>query len=353
MLRGLSNLKKLYIYENRRLSEIPSGILKKLQNLTTFFASSCSFSSLEEDVFSDLINSKTVTLKSNKIERLPPNLLRNNILLTVFSCSNNKISTLPTRIFHELSELRWLFLKFNRLENLPEDVFQNLSSLQSLDLSENRLTFLHENIFFPLTNLTFLDLSKNNLTKIIGKLPFGRGKHLNYLRLKNVGLTEWLVINWSEYNLTYVDFSNNHFDTVKLPIYTPNRMQMNLSNCKIRTIYLDDWKYGFRMPIYYLSNNEITCDYEQQQFISVFKSNTQLAKKMFLNIENTKFYGEERNLLDNTSFVIIGNYCPINFDCSAQQDHVMVNCSGKGTIDHHDQSTKFQKFSSRMRRVSI
>ncbi|XP_023214047.1 leucine-rich repeat-containing protein 15-like isoform X2 [Centruroides sculpturatus] len=329
MLKGLCNLKTFKISWNHELSEIPSGFFKKLSNLTEINAVFCSFISLEEDVFSDLINLKDVDLVFNRIEHLPPNLLRNNKLLKRFSCSLNKISTLPTGIFHGLSELQTLNLHTNRLENLPEDVFQSLSSLQRLDLSFNRLTFLHENIFLPLTNLKYLDLSNNNLTKIIGKHPFGSSKHLSTLRLKNVGFTQWPVINWTQYNLTEVDFSYNSFETVKLPIYTPNRMQMNLSNCKIRTIHLDERKYGFQMPTYNLSNNEITCDHKLQKFVSFVKSNIKVAKKMFPNIENTKCYGEERNLLDNTSLVVIGNKCPINCECFKEQNHVIVNCSGK------------------------
>ncbi|XP_067123571.1 protein toll-like [Centruroides vittatus] len=331
MLKGLSNLRTFNITGNKQLSEIPSGFFKKLHNLTEIDASSCSFSSLEEDVFSDLINLKYVDLDLNNIEHLPRNLLKNNKQLTKFSCSFNKIQILPTRIFNGLSELQLLNLKGNRLENLPEDVFQNLSSLQHLDLFNNRLTFLPENIFFPLTRLTFLSLSDNNLTKLTGKHPFGSSKHLNYVRLNNAGLTQWPVFNWTEYNLTEVDFSNNYFETVKLPIYTPNRMKMRLYNCTIKTIYIDEWKYGFQMPTYYsLNNNEITCDYKLQQFVFALKSNIEVAKKIFQNIENTKCYREKKNLLDNTSFVVIGNYCPVNCECSAQENHVIVNCSGKG-----------------------
>ncbi|XP_067130987.1 leucine-rich repeat-containing protein 15-like [Centruroides vittatus] len=315
--------------ENRRLSKIPSEFFKKLHNLTKFDARGCSFSSLEEDVFSDLINLKIVILNYNRIEHLPPNLLRNNKLLTEFSFAYNKISNLPTGIFHGLSELRKLDLGKNRLENLPEDVFQNLSSLQFLDLSRNRLTFLHENIFLPLTRLTNLSLSENKLTKLTGKRPFGSSKRLRTVSLKNAGLTQWPVVNWTEYNLTEVDFSNNHFETVKLPIYTPKRVKIDLSNCKIRTIYVDDRRYGFRMPTYDLSNNEVTCDHKLQQFVSALKSNIEVAKEMFPNIENTKCFGEERNLLDNTSFLVLGNYCPINCECSGPENHVMVNCSGK------------------------
>ncbi|XP_023243475.1 leucine-rich repeat-containing protein 15-like [Centruroides sculpturatus] len=330
MLKGLFNLRTFSITKNRDLSEIPFGFFNKLHNLTEFSAWSCSIYSLEEHVFSDLINLNIVDLNSNKIKHLPPNLLRNNKRLARFFCSFNKISSLSIGIFRGLSELRSLTLRGNSLENLREDVFQNLSSLENLILSENRLTCLHENLFLPLTKLKHLDLSKNNLTKIIGERPFGISKHLNYLNLYKTGLTQWPVINWTQYALTDVILSNNHFETVKLPIYTPNRVKIYLYNCKIKTVYIDDRKYGFQMPTYYLSFNEITCNHELQQFVFAIKSNIEVAKKMFSDVEKTKCYGEERNLLDNAPFVVIGNYCPVNCECSFEQNHVMVNCSGKG-----------------------
>ncbi|XP_023234993.1 carboxypeptidase N subunit 2-like [Centruroides sculpturatus] len=330
MLKGLSNLSTFSIGWNREVSEIPSGFFKKLHNLTKIYAEVCSISSLKEDVFSDLINLKTVYIGFNQIKHLRSNLLRNNKRLTRFSCYSNNISTLPTGIFRGLSQLQFLSLGKNRLENLPEDIFLNLTSLQTLTLSSNRLTFLPEKIFLPLTRLTLLELYDNNITEIIGEHPFGSSERLSEVNLNKAGLTQWPVINWTQYNLNKVFFSNNNFETVKLPIYTPKRVKINLSNCKIRTIYIDEWKYGSEMPTYNLSNNEITCDHKLQQFVSFVKSNMEVARKMFPNIEKTKCYGEERNLLENTSLVVIGNNCPMNCECFTEKNRVIVNCSGKG-----------------------
>ncbi|XP_067131000.1 leucine-rich repeat-containing protein 15-like [Centruroides vittatus] len=98
MLKGLLNLRKFYIFEIITYHKFRPDSLKTAQ-LDCIFRMGCSFSSLEDDVFSDLINLKSVDLDFNQIEHLPPNLLRNNKLLTSFSCSYNKISNLPTRVF--------------------------------------------------------------------------------------------------------------------------------------------------------------------------------------------------------------------------------------------------------------
>ncbi|XP_067118987.1 leucine-rich repeat-containing protein 15-like [Centruroides vittatus] len=245
MLKRLSNLKTFSMDRHKRLSEIPVGFFKGLHNLSVLSAWGCSFSALEEDVFFDFINLTAVDQDLNQFEHLPENLLKNNNMLILLSFSGNEITTLPRRIFHGLSNLRYITLLKNRLENLPEDVFLNLSSLQILILALNRLKHLPENIFFTLNNLLFLDISYNNITDISGKHPFGKSKHLRHLDVSNAGLTEWPMINWTEYNLTTVNFSNNHSETVNLPIYTPNKLTIDLSNCKIRTIYMDEWTYGF------------------------------------------------------------------------------------------------------------
>ncbi|XP_023225950.1 protein toll-like [Centruroides sculpturatus] len=339
MMKGLSNLRIFSINRNSGLSGIHTKLLTDLHNLTEFHAKNCSLSILKEDLFFDLINLILIDISYNQITYLPSNLLKNNKMLTKLFCSHNRISELPTGIFEGLSTLRELNLAGNQLKNLSKYDFQNLLSLKTLILSQNRLTRLPEDIFLTLSNLSYLDLSNNSLSRISGKHPFGSSKHLSHLRLMYANLAVFPMINWTEYNLTDVDFRGNRFGIVKLPIYTPNHMKMNLSNCKIETIYIDDWIYGFQMPTYDISSNEIICDYDLYQFVTVLKSNIKIALKMFPNIEKTTCYTEARNswrnvrqirLLDNTPFVAIGNYCPTNCKCLTEHYYVKLNCSRKG-----------------------
>ncbi|XP_067138485.1 protein toll-like [Centruroides vittatus] len=329
-LKGLSNLRTFSIDQNNRLSVIPTGLFKGLHNLTTFRALLCSISELDDDVFFDLINLQYINLDANQIEYLPPNLLKNNKLLTKFSCMDNKISALPSGIFRGLSHLFHVNLMGNRLKNLPKDIFANLSSLNTLVLSNNRLKLLLEDVFLPLTRLFQLDLSDNNLIKLSGKHPFGKSKDLDILRLYKAGLIEWPVVNWTEYNLTYIDFSDNHFETVKLPIYAANRMIIDLSDCKIRTIYIDEWKYGSEMPTFDLNKNKVTCDRKLRQFVFALKPNLNRTLKMFPDIKYIKCYGEKETVLEHISSVVPKEYCPTNCYCFAEKNEVTFNCSGKG-----------------------
>ncbi|XP_023234992.1 protein toll-like [Centruroides sculpturatus] len=329
-LKGLSNLNTFFINYNYRLSVIPAGLFKGLRNLTEFQATGCSISELEDDVFSDLINLESISLDSNEIEYLPPNLLKNNKLLKSFSCRDNKISTLPSTIFHGLSHLLQVNLMGNRLKNLPKDVFANLSSLITLVLSNNRLKLLPEDIFLPLSHLLELDLSNNNLIKLSGKHPFGSSKYLVTLHLDKAGLIEWPVVNWTAYNFRRIDFSYNRFETVKLPIYTPNRVLIELFRCKIRTIYIDERKYGSKTPSFFLDKNKIICDQKLRQFVFALNSNLNKTLEMFPDIKYIKCYGERKTVFEHISSVVPRKYCPTNCDCFAEKNEVTLNCSGKG-----------------------
>ncbi|XP_067141793.1 carboxypeptidase N subunit 2-like [Centruroides vittatus] len=256
LLRGLSNLRVIFIAFNRELNSIPSRFLKGLINLTKFYAGYCSLSEIKEDLFTDAINLEILDLDTNKIDRLPSEVFKNNQNLQELHIQENRISTLPDGIFDGLLKLKKINLGQNRLENLPEDTFRNLPSLETLNLAENRITSLPENIFFSVNNLKNLVLSSNNLRSISGEF-YVSSKHLEYVNLRNTSLSKWPVIDWAKYNLTYVDLSFNRFETVKLPIYTPNPMILKLSDCKIKTVYIDDQKYGSNTPTYYLSNNPI------------------------------------------------------------------------------------------------
>ncbi|XP_023236942.1 protein toll-like [Centruroides sculpturatus] len=323
LLKGLSNLRILSV--SGTFSELRSVFLKGLDNLTEFRASNFPSLQIEQDFFSHSINLEKMVFHSNDVLHLPSNLLKNNKNLEIFQYTWNKLSTVPNGIFDGLSKLKKIYLWGNGLEIIPEDTFQGLSNLEELDLSYNHLTLLPKNIFLSTNNLRVLDLSENNFSKI----SFEFNNKLERLYLYKAGLTEWPNLNWTKYNLTYVYASSNHFETVKLPIYTPNRIKMDLDYCHIKTIYIDEWKYGFNTPSYELSDNPITCDGELLHFISTVRSNLQISLRIFSDLKYKKCHGEERKLLDFTQFYVIRSHCPMNCECFSENDDLRVDCNRK------------------------
>ncbi|XP_023212354.1 protein toll-like [Centruroides sculpturatus] len=337
LMKGLSNLtifsisgksshsKYLFSKGPHNVTHLRSVLLKGLDNLTEFRASYFPSLRIEEDFFSHSMNLRKVDFSFNEFLHLPSNLLKNNKNLHIFLCRWNELSTVPNGIFDGLSKLKQISLCGNRLENIPEDTFRGLSNLEEVDLSSNRLTFLPKNTFLPTSNLRILDLSENNFSKI----SFEFNNKLERLDLKNAGLTEWPNLNWTKYNLTYVYAPFNHFETVKLPIYTPNRMEMDLDYCHIKTIYIDEWKYGFNRPSYKLVENPITCDGELLHFISTVQSNLEISLQIFPDVIYKNCHGEERKLLEFTQFYAIRSHCPMNCECFSENDELKVDCNGK------------------------
>ncbi|XP_023243612.1 toll-like receptor 6 [Centruroides sculpturatus] len=324
LLKGLSNLRILSISGN--FFRLRSVFLKGLDNLTEFRASNFALLRIEEDFFSHSMNLRKVDFNSNQVLHLPSNLLKNNKNLEVFHCEKNKLSTLPNGIFDGPSNLKEISMKGNVLENIPENSFQRLSNLEELDLTYNRLTFLPKNIFLPTNNLRILRLSHNNFSKI----SFDFNNKLEELYLEKAGLTEWPNLNWTKYNLTYIDFTGNIFETVKLPIYTPNSLMIDFYFCHIKTIYIDEWKYGFNRPTYELRFNPITCDGELLHFISTVQSNLEISLQIFPDVKDMKCHGEERKLLEYTQFYVIRSHCPQNCQCFSENDELRVDCNRKG-----------------------
>ncbi|XP_067129495.1 carboxypeptidase N subunit 2-like [Centruroides vittatus] len=323
LLKYLMNLRILTI--SGKFTELRSVFLKGLDNLTEFRASYYPSIRIEEDYFSHSINLRKVALYHNNVLHLPSNLFKNNKNLEIFQCNWNKLLTLPNGIFDGPSNLKKIDLHENRLENIPEDFFQRLTNLDKLNLSYNRLTFLPKHIFLPTNNLRILRLSGNNFSKF----SFDFNNNLEQLYMYRAGLTEWPNLNWTKYNLTYVDFQSNHFETVKLPIYTPNRMNIDLNFCHIKTIYIDKWKCGFNTPRYKLRYNPITCDGKLLHFISTVQSNLQISLQIFPDVKDMKCEGEERKLLDYTQFYVIKNHCPLNCECFWENEDLTVDCNGE------------------------
>ncbi len=154
---------------------------------------------LESNIFKDLCNLKSLSLKSNLLE-LNENdydgierLFKNQILLQSLDLSENKISQLNPLLFKNLTSLKYLRLggnlltdvdafkrvetslslcleelglENNMIENLEPYAFKCLSCLKTLSLSQNKLRRIKAFTFLSLESLSVLDLSKNHIENI-------------------------------------------------------------------------------------------------------------------------------------------------------------------------------------------
>ncbi|XP_067119461.1 platelet glycoprotein V-like [Centruroides vittatus] len=325
-----------FFVSNNQIGQFPSGFFAGLRNLKYFFAMNCSLTHLERGIFSDATNLRVVALTTNQIVNLPPDLFKNSKNLEVFFIGVNKIQYLPPGIFDDLINLQHIQLGVNQLRTLPKNIFQNLSSLEVLDLGFNLLTHLPEDVFLPLINLRVLDISRSSFVRLSAKHPFGRSKHLTKISAKFSNFVTWPMINWTEHSLTFVDFSRSNFGNATLPLRTPNRAIVDLSESNIKTIYIDTHEYGSNFPTYYLRNSNITCDCNLRQFVDFLNVNLETAAQIFPNLTNLECYEKKKKLLDITTRYQICSVikdCPVDCKCSQDIEGILVNCFRKDMRD--------------------
>lgn len=141
------------------LVTLPINIFDGLFNLEELYLNSLvggALSSLDERVFSNLINLKVLTLR------------------------NNKLTQLPNKIFKGLSKLEYLDFGFQKpygfVQTLSKDFFSDLISLRYLNMSNNLDLSFEKGVFTPMKNLKSLNLwsvrlSKNSVDQIQSEVP--------------------------------------------------------------------------------------------------------------------------------------------------------------------------------------
>lgn len=135
---------------------------------------------LSSKSFSALTKLKSLKLKNNSINRLPPGLLDHNTNLEELDVSQNKIRMIPMVGFFPLS-LVILNASHNRIQAITASHLK-ISNLKHLDMSYNSIKILSTSAFDFLGNLETLIMSHNSL-KSIQRDHFRHLFHLHHLDL--------------------------------------------------------------------------------------------------------------------------------------------------------------------------
>lgn len=105
---------------------------------------------------------KTISLRYNRISRIPQNTFVDVIELEFLSLSFNEIQSLSSYLFQPLKQLKGLFLENNKIKEISYVLFKNNRNLEELWLENNQIEFVSSNMTSPLNQLKRLKL-KNNL----------------------------------------------------------------------------------------------------------------------------------------------------------------------------------------------
>ncbi|XP_041067226.1 leucine-rich alpha-2-glycoprotein-like [Carcharodon carcharias] len=162
---GLFQLQELHLSSNK-LTNISSGALKDLHQLTVLDLTNNLLNTFPRDLFSTSLNLTTLSLEGNKLQTVNPLWFQHLHRLESLSLSNNMLKSLPPNSFQNLTNLITLDLSSNKLENFPATLLNKLSKLERLNLGNNQLHSILPGTFDRVLNLEYLFLGGNKIKAI-------------------------------------------------------------------------------------------------------------------------------------------------------------------------------------------
>lgn len=164
LAKKFPNIKELHLGNSVCLTKIDSKGLRTLPGLSDILIKDANIETIESAAFEGLSNLKELwitdnrtklTICSNSFTRLPN--------LKKLYLPNNKIETIGANTFEGLSSLAVLSLSQNKIKNIDGDAFKGLSGLRKLYLDDNKIERIDTNALKSLPNLEELYISKNQL----------------------------------------------------------------------------------------------------------------------------------------------------------------------------------------------
>lgn len=234
-LFGLSNLKFIYIENNKLSGPIPANIgnLTQLQAL-----------SLSGNQFTGIIPSSIAALTQLTQLKLGQNILSGKIPanigklknLTLLSLDHNQLTGEIPNIFSSLTNLRILRLSFNKLSgHIPSSIASLAPKLQYLELGHNALSGKIPDFLGKFQALDTLDLSRNRFSGTVAKSFANLTKIFN-LDLSYNSLTDpFPVMNVK--GIESLDLSYNNFHLKQIPkwaISSPIIYSLKLAKCGLQ-----------------------------------------------------------------------------------------------------------------------
>ncbi|CAL9089382.1 unnamed protein product, partial [Musa acuminata var. zebrina] len=208
-LGALSNLKELYLLDNRLEGEI-FGMKMNVSSGLKHLDLKNKISGQIPEIIGNLTNLKYLDLSSNNITRGIPIAFGDLIKLENLNLFGNKISGQIPETIRNLTNLKYLDISFNNIIGGMPMAFGNLINLESLLLRKNNISRQIPKIIGNLTNLEYLDLSYNN---IVGGIPmnFGNLINLNSLDLSQNKISGQIPETIGNLNIRWLDLSDNFF----------------------------------------------------------------------------------------------------------------------------------------------
>jgi Leucine-rich repeat (LRR) protein len=141
-------------------SAITPADLAKIKALTvTYVHVAAATDELALGDFSGLTSLRTLSLKHNGIETLPPGIFDGLPALEELSLRDNRIEVIDPDVFVNVDTVEFLYLSNNDIEVVQSGALAGMSSLRYLTLHSNRIGEIEPGAFAGLPALEFLGLS--------------------------------------------------------------------------------------------------------------------------------------------------------------------------------------------------
>ncbi len=128
------------------------------------------------------------------LENLKTNFDMDNAL-TALSLDNIGLESVPEDLFSDFVHLRYLSINKNEITTLPKNIFKNNKELLKLYIAYNKITNLPDGIFKPLVKLCNLDMNDNNYQSLPKDLLL-EDNHLP--KLESLSLINRSLYSWIE-----------------------------------------------------------------------------------------------------------------------------------------------------------
>lgn len=207
-LKDLKQLKNFTLQDNNKLEILPRNLFRNNLLLESVYLNRNSLKTIDESTF--VTNEKLIDvwLQMNELKVLPKNLFRNNLLLEIVSIYNNSLTAIDETIFETNVKLKTIYLDGNKIDILPRNLFRNNLMLKIVALAYNSLKTIDETTFETNVKLAKVFLNANKL-EVLPKHLFRNNLMLEeaHFRDNSLKIIEIDFTSFSNVNIISFDYN--------------------------------------------------------------------------------------------------------------------------------------------------
>ncbi|XP_078664119.1 uncharacterized protein LOC144907189 [Branchiostoma floridae x Branchiostoma belcheri] len=289
---------------DNKIITINNNAFYSLSNLTSLTLNSNLLTKLKPNMFTGLRNLDILQVNDNDIIDIQAGTFATMPQLTNLELSRNKLTHLGFNMFKGLENLRQLDLMFNNINEISAGTFEATSNLKSLYLSHNNLTNLRFNMLRGLPNLQTITLS-NNRIKGIEAGTFNSTSKLEKLALDSNRLPSLRAGMFTGLgNLVELDLKSNVISDIQARTFLPTSQlkSLKLNRNRLTSLRTNMFTGSINLAILNLAFNNIS-DIQARTFLPTSQlSSLKLNRNRLTSLRTNMFTGSINLVILNLAF---------------------------------------------------